>query len=425
LRKAAGIVAVSCAWIYTAAHFAASGIRQPLTNFSGDFLASFPSWRLSVLLGRLDLYQGSLAAKWAVGFGVAPPSWYYGPVGHPLWHYGPVEHLITLPLFAFPDLRSGYIAWLLVNYVFLIAILILAARGFESGRQSWIWWSVSAIAILNYGPMYEAITQRTIEIFELVLLFTAFAMMQRVRAAGSGFTIGIAAMTKFLPLIFLPYFLVKKKYRALVASMLAIVPIAIATELVFGWRYSGTVVQLRHGSFIDTSLNQSLSGMIIRLLKWTRSSLSPALLSSCAIVVALAGVCWLFLRVRNCTAAEDLEWSTLIVAMVLLPPHNQQYYFMLLLFPYLALLARELQPGAPAHHARRWWLAISFVLTGTVMPLSLLSRVTGFKIFSAYLAFGIPFVGAAILATICVRALLDECTVSRDQGNHPGTPHAV
>jgi hypothetical protein len=415
LRKAWRAFVVVLAWLYTAAHFASSGIRQPLANFKGDFLASFPSWQLSVFLGRLDLYKGSLAERWS--------RMYHSP--HPLWHYGPVEHLITLPLFAFPDLRSAYIAWLLVNYVFLIGILILAARVFGKGRPKWIWWSASTMAILNYGPMYEALTQRTIEVFELLLIFAAYAMIRRDRTASSGFTIGIAAMAKFLPLIFLPYFLVKRKSRTLIASILAILPIAIATELVFGWRYSGTLVQLRHGSFIASDLNQSLSGMIIRLLAWTRSSLSPALLSRCAIVIALAGVCWLFLHVRHCAGAEDLEWSTLIVAMTLLPPHNQQYYFVLLLFPYLALLARELRPNAPAHHARRWWLAISFVLTGTVIPLSLLSRLTGLNIFSAYLALGIPFVGAAILATVCVQALLDECTVSPVEQNHPGTPHAV
>jgi hypothetical protein len=415
LRKAARIVALSCAWIYTAAHFASSGIRQPLANFYGDFLASFPSWQLSVLLNRQDLYKGSLAEPWSRMFHSR----------HPLWHYGPVEHLITLPLFAFPDLRSAYIGWLLVNYLFLIAILILAARVFESGGSSRIWWSVSTIAILNYGPLYEALTQRTIEIFELLLIFAALAMMRRGHEARGGFTIGIAAMTKFLPLIFLPYFLVKHKFRALIAAMMAIIPIAIATELVLGWRYSGTLVQLRHGSFIASEVNQSLSGMLIRLLAWTKSSLSPVLLSRCAIVISFSGVCWLFLRVRNCVAADDLEWSTLIVAMILLPPHNENYYFVLLLFPYLALLARELRPGAATHRARRWWLAISFILTGTVVPLSVLSRMTEMNVFSTYLTLGIPFCGAAILATICVRALLAECTVSRGERGNPGMPRAV
>ncbi len=394
------MLAASLAWIYTAAHFLVSGVRQPLANFYGDFLASFPSWRLSVLLHRLDLYNGSLAEEWALNFGG----------GHPLWHYGPVEHLITLPLFAFSDLRSAYTAWLIANYAFLIGILALTFRVFDCGRSKWVWRSLAAIAVLNYGPLYEALTQRNIEIFELLLIFAAFELMLRGHETASGAVIGLAAMTKFLPLIFLPYFVVKRRFRTLASSMIAIVLIAIATQAVFGWRYSGIIVQLRHGGLVSSLLDQSLAGMITRLFVWTGSSLSSAMLiSRGAIVFALVALCWLFLRARNCTAIEDLEWSTLIVAMVLLPPHNENYYFVLLLFPYLALLARELRPGAATHRARRWWLAISFILTGTVVPISVLSRMTEMNIFSTYLTLGIPFCGAAILATICVRAVLCEC----------------
>jgi hypothetical protein len=415
MRKVIRFVLASAAWTYTIAHFAASGVKQPLGNFYGDFLASFPSWRLSVLLGRLDLYKGSLAEKWALEFGV----------GHPLWHYGPVEHLVTLPLFAFSDLRSAYTAWLIVNYAFLLAILALAAAVFQGNRSKWVWRSASAIAILNYGPLYEALTQRTIEIFELLLIFAGFALMKRGNLTISGFAIGLAAMTKFLPLVFVPYFVVKRRWQAFAGSMMAIGPIAIVTEVVFRWRYSGTVVQLREGGFLNSALNQSLSGMIIRLLVWTKSSLSAATLSRGAIIVGLVGLSWLFLRARNCATIEDLEWSTLIVAMVLLPPHNEQYYFVLLLFPYLAVVARELRPVAPAHAARRWWLAISFFLTGTLVPLSVLNRLTGANVFSTYLTWGIPFVGAAILATVCVHAVLAEGAAAHDTTPDSGMPRAV
>lgn len=415
MKRGAAAAVAGLAWIYTAAHFAMTGVRQPAGNFTGDFLASFPSWRLSVLTGRLDMYQGSLAAKWAVIFGD----------GHPLWHYGPVEHLITLPLFAFRDLHTAYMAWLIVNYAFLAGILILACSVLESGRSKWLWRSAAAIVILNYGPLFEALTQRTIEIFELLLIFSAFALFLRGREGASGAAIGFAAMTKFLPLIFLPYFVLKRQMRALIAAVISIAVIAVAAETVLGWRYSGTIVQLRSGGLIQGDTDQSLAGMIRRILVWTRSPLSPSPLIFGAIILAVAGIAWLFLRTRNAAAVEDLEWSTLIVVMVLLPPHNEQYYFVLLLFPYLALLARELRPFASAHRARRWWLAISFILTGTLVPMTLLQRLTGLKIFSLYLASGIPFIGAATLAAVCVHALLAECAAWRAGELTPGTPHAL
>ena len=74
--------------LYSLLHFAATGVRQPLANFYGDFLASFPAWKVASLAGRLDLYAGSLARQWG------PP---------PIWHYGPVLHLITIPLLSFPS----------------------------------------------------------------------------------------------------------------------------------------------------------------------------------------------------------------------------------------------------------------------------------------------------------------------------------
>ena len=462
MRKAAGVVAAASAWLYTAAHFVASGIKQPLGNFSGDFLASFPSWRLSVLLGRQDLFKGSLADEWArmldpqLAFIYAVAHFIFSgikrnflavfPSGrlsvwlgglhllkgslaeewarmfspHPLWHYGPVEHLVTLPLFAFSALRSAYMAWLIANYVFLIAILALAVRLFDSGRPKWVWLSVVVFAVFNYGPLYEALTQRTIEIFELLLIFVAYALLLRGRSPASGVAIGFAAMTKFLPLIFLPYFAVKRSFRALASSAIVITLIAIATEAVFGWRYSGIVLQLRRGGAITSQLDQSLAGMIMRLLVWTRSSLSRAMVSNGAIVIALIALAWLFFRTRDCATIADLEWSTLIVAMVLLPPHNQQYYFVLLLFPYLALAARELRPGVRTNRARRWWLAISFVLTGIVVPVSVLNKMAGAKIFPLYLSLGVPFIGAAILAAICVHAVVTE-----SESAVSGTPRAV
>ncbi|HEY2324808.1 MAG TPA: glycosyltransferase family 87 protein [Thermoanaerobaculia bacterium] len=366
MRKA--LLAVAA--VYTAAHLYFSGIRQPLANFYGDFLASFPSWRLSVLFGRLDLYKGSLAEEWALKFGGT----------HPLWHYGPVEHLVTLPLFAFASLRSAYVAWLIANYVFLIAIIVLAVTIFEHR-------ALAILAILNYGPLFEALTQRTIELFELLLLFIAFAL--RRRKIGSGVAMGFAAMTKFLPLIFVPYFALKRRVGSV---LITIALIAIATQLVFDWRYSGTVVQLRAGGMIESVLDQSLAGFMRRLG-------ASEVIARIAIVIALALLSWLFFRARNISSIEDLEWSTLIVAMVLLPPHNEQYYFVLLLFPYLALAARELG------RSQKWWLGVSFVLTGTLIPLSVVSRLTGTNVFSAYLALGIPFLGAAILAALCVSGM--------------------
>src|SRR5437588_2223310 len=227
---------------------------------------------MSVLLGRTDMYVGSLAERWAWEFRVTAP----------MWHYGPLLHAITLPLFAFHDLRGAYLAWLFATYAFLLAAVAIVWRTFDLRGVRWI----ALLGILNFVPLYEALTQRNIEVFELMLIFGAFALLRERRQTAAGVLIGLAAMTKFLPLIFLPYFAIKRMWNALLASFITIAPIAMATESVFGWRHSGIVIQLRRGGLIRSELDQSLSGMIVRLLEWTHvySPASAATLSRTAIV---------------------------------------------------------------------------------------------------------------------------------------------
>lgn len=403
-RRRLRVALIAAIWIYTAAHFVLSGIKQPLNNYYGDFLASFPSWKASVTLGRMDMYNGSLSEKWSLRF---------RGEREPVWHYGPVEHFVTLPLFAFPTLKSAYMAWLFVNYAFLAGIAILAVRLFDPGHSA-VTTTVILAFVLNFNPLYEALTQRNIEILELLLILMAYALWRKGRLGWCGVVVGLAAMTKFLPLIFLPYFIVKRKWSALGGALAAIVPIALVTEVVLGWKHNGILIQLREGGIVNSELNQSLSGAILRLIEWTRTPVSGAIISLLAILICLTGLSWLFLVTRKCVAADDLEWGILVIAMVLLPPHNEQYYFLFLLFPYLALFARRVRLGDT--HPSSWCpFIISFIFVAAPMPFSILARITGINAFHLYLSAGIPFLGSAILGWIATRELIGACKVKRSE----------
>jgi hypothetical protein len=358
--------------LYSAVHFAMAGVRQPLANFYSDFLASFPSWTMAFFFGRLDLYNGSLASYWG------PP---------PIWHYGPLLHAVTTPLLAFPSLRSAYVVWLFVNYAVVALTAVMAIRILDNGKPTAATTLVVVFVFCNFNPLYEALTQRNIELLELLLLFAAYALLRRGRESASGAAVGAAAMAKFLPLIFLPWFVLKRKWDALNGALAVILPIIVVTEFVLGWENSGILKQLLGGGLIRNELDQSLAGIVGRLV-------AIPIARHGAIVIGLVALCVLMLRVRRCEGAEDLEWGVLIVAMVLLPPHNQQYYFVFFLFPYLMLFAR---------YRQRWsWraavLAVSFLLVAMPLPFSLF----GPNAFSLYLRGGIPFIGAVLLAFVLV-----------------------
>lgn len=382
----------AAALAYSLLHFAITGVRQPLANFYGDFLASFPSWPMAFFFGRLDLYNGSLANEWG------PP---------PIWHYGPVLHAITAPLMAFPSLRSAYVAWLFVNYLFVALTAVIAIRIIDKGRPTATTILVVVVAFCNFNPLYEALTQRNIELFELLMLFAAYALFCRGRETTAGVAIGTAAMAKFLPLIFLPWFVLKRKWDALGGTIAVIFPVAVVTEFVLEWENSGILIQLGQGSFLKGELNQSLAGIVARLLAWTHSPLPLAATSRIVILVALLAFSALMFRVRRCEGGEDVEYGLLAAAMVLLPPHNQQYYFVFLLLPYLLLYAR---------YRTRWsWraalLALSFLLVAMPVPLSIVQRLTGLDAFSLYLRAAIPFVGAVLLVIVLVAELGMSCAL--------------
>lgn len=366
------------AMLYSLLHFVVTGLRQPLANFTGDFLASFPAWKIAALMGRLDLYVGSDAQRWG------PP---------PIWHYGPVLHLITLPLFAFATLHQAYVAWLLACLGFLVITLVVAARLIDDAF-------VAVIVFCNFNPLYEALTQRTIEVFELMLLFAAWALYRRRRDVACGAVLGLATMAKFLPLIYLPWLALERRWRALIAALLVVVPITIATQLVLGWQNSGIFLQLRQGSFLASETNQSLSGVVVRLVGWAHASLPVPTISRLLILAGLVGLAALVLRARRCSGVDELEYGLLAVAMVLLPPHNQNYYFVFLLLPYLLLYARY------RDHGDRSWrsvlAALSFLLVAVPIPLSVVQRLTGLHVFHLYLQAAIPFLGAALLVVILV-----------------------
>jgi hypothetical protein len=395
----------AAALLYSIVHFALTGVRQPLANFQGDFLASFPSWPMSFFFGRLDLYNGALAEHWG------PP---------PLWLYGPVLHAITSPLMAFPSLQSAYVAWLFVNYLFVVLTAVFAMRIIDNGRPTWTTAIVVVFVFCNFNPLYEALTQRTIELFELLLLFAAYALLRKGRETAAGVAIGTAAMAKFLPIIFLPWLVLKRKWDAVGAALLVIFPIAVVTEFVLGWENNATLIQLEQGAFFNAELNQSLAGLVARLLAWTHSSLPLAATSRIAILIGLIAFSWLMFRVRRCEGSEDVEFGLLIMAMVLLPPHNQNYYLVFLLFPYLLLYAR---------YRGQWsWraalLAVSFVLVAAPFPLSIVQRLTGVDVFSLYLRAAIPFAGAALLVIVLVAELGMSYAASGLEQSCPSKKHS-
>ncbi len=354
------ILVVSVVCVYTALHFFETGVMVAYENYYGDFLANFPAPTVAGWTGQWSVYADSLAHKWH------PP---------PRWGFGPVFHLVTLPLLLSSRLAISYRVWLFVNYCFLALALVILYREAIGPHVTIGRLAIVGGLTLNYYPLYEALIQRNIEIFELTLIAVAMACYAKRRDGWAGAVVGMAAMTKFLPGILVPYFLLKRRRRAFVSSVCVILSLGVGAQFAFGWQHNWVVQQLVQGSYLEMPLNQAVSGAVLRLAVRLGHPTLGIRVSQALIAILVAGLAWYLWR-RRASDEWQIEWALLVVAAIMLPPHNQNYYLTLLLIPYLVLLGKLF--AAP--RLNRWrasLLGLSWFLTGWPLPLSVVERAVG------------------------------------------------
>lgn len=375
-------------WAYSAAHFLKTGVLFALQNQSGDFLASFPAHTIVTWINRPDLFSGSLAEQWV------PP---------PRWGYGPGMHLVTFPLLFLPSLPDIYRTWLFVNYAFLAVACWLLYRLVFPGPPAPANVTMFGFLVLNYYPLYEALIQRNIEILELLLIVSAMTLYARRRDALAGGLVGFGAMTKFLPGIFVPYFILKGRWRAAWTALVVIGIVAILAQVTLGWQHNSVFILLRKGGYMGSQLNQSVSGPVFRVARWAGFQGYGIALSWAVILILGVALCWVMLRVRS-MGNWRIEWSLLLVAMIMLIPRNENYYLVFLLIPYAVLLGM-VKNGAIQRWESKALIAVSFILTGWPIPLSLLDRALGQPAAELLLRLSVPVWGVGLLVVVLIKTL--------------------
>jgi GT2 family glycosyltransferase len=353
---------------YSLAHFLIAGLINPIrtSGDGGDFRAAFhASYRFNPALGLF-------------------------------WRYGPVLHGLMAPLAWLKTDQQIGLVMLGVNYVFLAAAVWLLCQVVLRPPLRWGEWAALAAVWLNFFPLYEAIGERNIEIFELFLLAAALGALSRGRERLAGAAIGVATMTKFLPFLFVPYFWLTGRKKAFWSSLGTIAVIGWMTHFTIGFQHSDTLSYLQSYDYNPAFWNnQALSGVIARLQigpapRWLASVLGGAM---------LAAIGWFFHRTRG-RGDTALECSMLAIAMVLVPLHARTHYLLFLL-PGLTVGLAHVWRGVP--QVPKWWtagLVTAFLLSGLVVPLSLIDRLVGqpgFSFARELQQLSIPAMGALLL----------------------------
>ena len=207
-------------------------------------------------------------------FNIVPPGVFQETAKH-VGFKGILTPYVHLPLFSFlarPLLVIPYSTitklLLIINVFAVLLSLYLIARLTEM-RFNLAWLGCALVALTFFYPMRYSL--RLGQTTPLVFLgVTALYFLYKTgHPKISGCILGGIICLKITPLIFLVYFMVRRKWSLVISSGCTIVFIVIASALLMGWESNSVFVQkiIRLSGYSLASWNnQSLDGFLLRLV---------------------------------------------------------------------------------------------------------------------------------------------------------------
>lgn len=267
--------------------------------------------------------------------------------------------------------------------------------------------AVFGVATLLAVPAFiEAARFNQVSLFVLALIVGGVEALER-RPRTAGVLFGLAAVIKLLPLLFLPWLVLKRRWSAVAVMLVTIVVVAAGPPLAaFGprvaatyhrqwWEYNirgeaggGLLNPDLPEHFIDRR-NQSLVQVLAR---WTwpehpfrvahqPTHLEPRTCVATAHAVSaalLAGLLWATRRPwgRLSVQGRRIEAAAYAVGLLLFSPLLRQYY-LVWVFPGLLLLARAAADPAGRALRRVGWMGLSVWTAGMVAWIWPVTRLLG------------------------------------------------
>jgi hypothetical protein len=335
----------------------------------------------------------------------------------------PPTRYVYLPLFlalfkplaglSFPAAAN---AWLVINLLCLAAAIAIEWSLTDGPYHPAL--RLMAVCALNLGsfPLFYALKLGQTSILVYAIICAIYYCTVKNRDALAGILLGIIAVLKFSPLLFVLYFLYRKRYTLVIACVLTLLALPAASLLVYGLHlhelYGSYLLRLS-GLGIAAWSNQSMEGFMLRLFSGdTIFSFRPVAMSrplsitKYGILLVLAGLVYMSMGKQTGATrrqAYPMEFSAVLLCMLIMPSISWLHYFSLATLPLILVLTFcfEHYPHRPGRIMIP--ALISYVMI-SIHPhadyvVSILDRR-----FSAATLVSFPFLGACSL--LCISLLL-------------------
>jgi hypothetical protein len=317
----------------------------------------------------------------------------------------PMMAVLLMPLMFLPPF-VGALAWFYLKVAMAVLALHWVLSLLDVSERPFPWWGKLLAILLCLRPIEGDLVHGNVNLFILFLVVAALVLFCRHRDALAGLTLGLAIACKITPALFVPYFLWKRAWTALAASVVGTVLFTwVVPGLFLGWSanygyvlnwYDNMVQPFADGKITSEAVNQSLPGYSYRMLTHNPSFitfvkdeqgnyqftpveyLNVATLSEKAVQWLIKGCMGAFalLVIWRCrtplTDRRDwhlmAEFSVVILGMLLFSERTWKHHCVTLLLPF-AVIAYRLS-ALPTSPRLRWYLVGTLAAVFTLMTLT-------------------------------------------------------
>ncbi|HZR98105.1 MAG TPA: glycosyltransferase family 87 protein [Chloroflexota bacterium] len=337
-----------------------------------------------IALVQLGVAEGDdFTAYWdgarAVAAGHSPYEWLREnrPLEISDYHYAPLLAVLLAPLTPLLTYEAARWLWLLFSVGCLAAALVVIWRtsGLRLDRAR----PAAALPFVILLPaMVSALGTGKVSPQLLLLIAAAYALLADERAVAAGGAFALVAYLKSFPGLLVGYLLLRRRWRALAATVVSGLVLLGLTLLVLGWEphwayLTGVVPAQRRwfGMPLDISLNGFWTRLLIPNL-FTTPLLNADLLGLALIALTsaavLAATAWAIWRAPADARSQGLCFALAVAAMLLVTPINGHYNLIIAALP-LAVLAADVQRTWP--RGLRGLLVVLLFLSLPVEPCDL------------------------------------------------------
>lgn len=261
--------------------------------------------------------------------------------------YPPFFAVLMRPFLSISHAQAR-VLWLFLNHCLYILAIILCVAALRE-RVSFFEVAAVAFAALNFNPVFRNFLYGQVNVLTFFLLAVALYAFKRKAEGPAGALLGLATMIKVTPLIFLLYFLFKRKWKVVVCAALTLILLLGISVGLLGTRPHRAYIlrvmpDLAQGR--GEGSNQSLAGFFNRLFGYDFRG--EAIFNNITLarifsrIGALLFLLLSFLIIRHSTENDHLRWnlgfSLFVLTAHIISPISWDFHLVWLMLPVITLI---------------------------------------------------------------------------------------